>query len=618
MKKTDYTLFDKKTQAFIYSLQANAIQRMLDFDYICKRETPSVAAVVDPFRPGLQKVFWGSKEILIPVYATIKEAVRNHPDVDVMINFASFRSAYPTTYEALNENTIRVIVIIAEGIPEAKTKKLIAIAKKNNKIIIGPSTVGGLVAGGFRIGNTAGAIGNIVAAKLYRPGSVGVVSKSGGLLNEIFNMVALNSNGVFEGVAIGGDRYPGSTLLDHITRYEANPKIKMIVALGEVGGTDEYQIVEALKHGKITKQLVMWVIGTAATVFPTGVQFGHAGAMAESSLENADVKNRALREAGAIVPDSFDDFGEKIHQVYEGLKAKGEIPEIEEFDVPQIPMPYQVALSKGIIRKPANFVTTISDDRGEEPTYAGIPISEIIEEDYSIGDIIGLLWFRKKLPKFATGFIEMVLKIVADHGPAVSGAHNAIVAARAGKDLISALCSGLLTIGPRFGGAIDGAARYFSQAKDSGMKPADFVDDMKAKGIYIPGIGHRIKSVENPDRRVELLKDFARRNFPKTDYLDYALEVEKITTQKRNTLILNVDGCVGILFLDMLKGTTMFTDDEIREMIEIGYLNTMFVLGRSIGIIGHILDQKRLKAGLYRHPWDDILYYVERGETGEK
>jgi len=196
----------------------------------------------------------------------------------------------------------------------------------------------------------------------------------------------------------------------------------------------------------------------------------------------------------------------------------------------------------------------------------------------------------------------------------VSGAHNAIVTARAGKDVISSLVSGLLTIGPRFGGAIDDAARYFKKACDAGQAPESFVDEMKQRGITIPGIGHRIKSLDNPDQRVELLKKYAHKHFPKTKFLDYALDVEKVTTQKKSTLILNVDGCIGVSFLDLLNACGAFSSGEIEEMVEIGYLNALFTHARSIGLIGHIFDQKRLKAGLYRHPWDDIVYMVEKAE----
>jgi len=139
-----------------------------------------------------------------------------------------------------------------------------------------------------------------------------------------------------------------------------------------------------------------------------------------------------------------------------------------------------------------------------------------------------------------------------------------------------------------------------------------YLEEMKKKGTPIPGIGHRIKSIRNPDTRVELLKQFARQNFPSTKHLDYALHVEKITTQKAENLILNVDGCMAALFLDALESSKSFSEEEIKEIIGIGYLNGLFALSRSIGIIGHVLDQKRLKEGLYRHPTEDILYLQEK------
>ena len=104
------------------------------------------------------------------------------------------------------------------------------------------------------------------------------------------------------------------------------------------------------------------------------------------------------------------------------------------------------------------------------------------------------------------------------------------------------------------------------------------------------------------------MKEFAKNNFPSAKYLDYALQVEKITVKKAENLILNVDGCITALFLDALTSSKQFTEEEIDEIIEIGYMNGLFALSRSIGIIGHILDQKRLGEELYRHPNDDILY----------
>jgi len=609
-KKNPAELFDRNTQSFIYNNQIAATQRMLDFDYAACRETPSVAAIINPTGADTNaKFFFGKNEILIPVYKTIEKAARMHPNVDVMINFASFRSAASSTDEALDIPQMRTIVVVAEGVPERRMKTVTAKAKSLGKVIIGPATVGGIKAGAFKIGNAGGTIENIIESKLHRPGSVGFVSKSGGLSNEAYNIIARNTDGLYEGIAIGGDTYPGSTLLDHLLRFEKIPEVKMLVCLGEVGGSDEYEIAEALRTKKITKPLVIWVTGTCTKAFKTEVQFGHAGAKAGSEEETADAKNAALRKAGAIVPNSYDDYDQKIKATYESLVKKGVIKPKPEPPTPKVPMDYAKALKDGIIRKPANFICTISDDRGEELLYGKMPISEVIKKDIGIGGVLSILWFKRQFPAYATKFIEMAIMVTADHGPAVSGAHNAIVAARAGKDLVSSVASGMLTIGPRFGGAIDGAAQMFSSAYDKGLSPSQFVEEMKRKGENIQGIGHLIKSVRNPDKRVTIMKDYAKKHFKATPLLDYALEVEKLTTTKKDNLILNVDGCIGICFVDLLRNE--MPKKQADEYVQMGALNGLFVVGRTIGMTAHFLDQKRLKQGLYRHPWDDITYMTE-------
>ncbi len=611
MSTKEYELFNRDTTAIIFGLQANAIQRMLDFDMACNRDKPSVVAVVNENKEGWHKVFWGEKEILIPMYRTTRRACEAHPEADVMINFASFRSAYRTSMKAMEEDSIRTLVIIAEGVPERRAREIRNKALTLGKTVIGPATVGGIAAGAFKIANTGGTLENILEAKLHRPGHVGFVSKSGGMSNEAYNIIARNTDGLCEGIAIGGDSFPGSTLFEHVMRYEANPNIGMIVVLGELGGREEYKIVDALNDGKISKPLVAWVTGTCAKILPASIQFGHAGAKADSNEESADAKNEALRKAGALVPKSFDDLDVLIKETYDKLVKTGKFKPAPEITPPPVPNDFSKALSEGLVRRKTEVVTTITDDSGEELLYAGVPISRFIEEGGGIGGVIGLLWFKKKLPKYATDFIELILVLTADHGPAVSGAHNCIVTARAGRDLMSAVASGILTIGPRFGGAVSGAAEMIKGAVDEGLSPAEFVAKMKAKGKNIQGIGHRVKSVRNPDKRVELLKDYAARHFNKTEYLNYALEVEVITTKKKDNLILNVDGCIGILLLDMMCELG-FEKEELEEIIANGGLNGLFLLGRTIGLIGHYMDQKRIKEGLYRQPWESILYSLPK------
>ncbi|KAF8651621.1 hypothetical protein AX16_004662 [Volvariella volvacea WC 439] len=603
-----YRPFDEKTRSFVYGLQPRAIQGMLDFDYSCGREAPSVAAMIYPFGGHhIQKFYWGTKETLLPVYTSLKEAVSKHPDVDVVVNFASSRSVYSSTLECFEFPQIRAIALIAEGVPERHAREILHRAQDLGVLIIGPATVGGIKPGCFRIGNSGGMMDNIISSKLYRAGSVGYVSKSGGMSNELNNILSLVTNGVYEGIAIGGDRYPGSTFIDHLLRYEADPECKMLVLLGEVGGIEEYRVIEAVKKGLIKKPIVAWAIGTCAKMFTTEVQFGHAGSMANSDLETADAKNSAMRNAGFIVPDTFEELPQVLTETYERLVKSGAIVPKPERDPPVIPMDYKWAQELGLIRKPAAFISTISDERGQELLYAGMRISDVFKEDIGLGGVVSLLWFKRRLPSWAAKFVEMVLMLTADHGPAVSGAMNTIVATRAGKDLISSLASGLLTIGSRFGGALDEAAAMFSQARDTGLTPREFVDQSRKANKLISGIGHKIKSVNNPDLRVELVKEYVRKHFPSHSLLDYALAVEKVTTSKKDTLILNVDGCIAVCFVDLLRDSGAFTPEEADEYIKIGTLNGLFVLGRSIGFIGHHLDQKRLRAPLYRHPADDIF-----------
>ncbi|KAH7700450.1 Acly protein, partial [Aphelenchoides avenae] len=563
------SLFENNTKAIVWGQQTKAIQGMLDFDYVCRRQTPSVVASTYPFTGDhKQKFYFGQKELLVPQYQSMEKAFTSHPDASVLVTFASLRSVFDTVLQALSFPQIRVIAIIAEGVPENQTRKIIKVAKSKGVTIIGPATVGGIKPGCFKIGNTGGMMDNILASKLYRPGSVAYVSRSGGMSNELNNILAHNTDGVFEGVAIGGDRYPGSTYTDHVLRYQNDERVKMIVLLGEVGGTEEYKIVQALKEKRVTKPLVAWCIGTCADHIKSEVQFGHAGASANATQETASAKNAALREAGAHVPASFDDFGTTIRKVYEQLVAEGTITPQPEQPPPPVPMDYAWARELGLIRKPASFMTSICDERGEELIYAGIPISRVLEEDIGIGGVLSLLWFQKRLPEYANKFFELCLILTADHGPAVSGAHNTIVCARAGKDLISSLVSGLLTIGDRFGGALDGAAKTFTEGFDKGLSPMMFVNEQRREGKLIPGIGHRVKSINNPDKRVEILKKFAldRSRFKQeTPVLEYAMKVEEITTSKKPNLILNVDGAIGAIFVDILRNSGMFTPDEARR-----------------------------------------------------
>jgi ATP citrate (pro-S)-lyase len=585
---------DRNTKCTILGFHKNAIQRMLDFDYTCGKLERSVACVVEPrnSKTTLEPFFYGNESILLPIYTNIKEALSNH-EFQMVINFLSFRSAYESTL-ALLDTSIKTVVIIAEGIPELYTRRLSLAAEQKGKIVLGPATVGGIFGGAFRIANTGGSLENIISCNLHNRGNVGFVSRSGGLLNEMCSIISRCTRGIHSAISIGGDRYPCTSFTDIVMSYENNPEIDVIVCLGEVGGNQELKLGHFKKDGSIKKPIVAYCIGTSASLLGEEVQFGHAGASATSKYETASYKNYYMKDCGIVVPNSFEELEETIRITYNSISNSREIHTAE-------PQRFHEH------RKMPLIYSGISNETGEELRYNNVPISELFSMDAGIGKTIGHLWFKKDIPEWFSKYIEIVLILTADHGAMVSGAINTIVSSRANKDLVSSLCSGLLTIGDRFGGALNESAKQFLEAKQK-YTPHEFVNKMKADNRLIMGIGHKVKTVENPDKRVELLKWYVLENFPKYEHVKYSLEVEKITTQKKNNLILNVDGFLANSLLDAFG--LIMNETEFLEIINNDFINAFFVLGRTIGFIGHWYDQKRQKQGLFRMP-EHLVQYLD-------
>ncbi|MCP4524218.1 MAG: ATP citrate synthase [Candidatus Gracilibacteria bacterium] len=594
-------MFTKQSGAVLYGLQLGSAQKMLDFDFLCGRDPSVIAFINEGKSESLHKLFYGANEILIHSFPSIKNIpLELHKKIDTLVNFASFRSAGKSTKDAMESGIFKNIVIVAEGIPERETREIIDLNNSLQLNIVGPSTVGAMEAGVFRAGNTGGSLDNIIASKLDQTGSVGFVSKSGGMSNEMRRVIADRTDGTSLSIALGGDKYTVMQFSDAAKMMEKRDDIKMIVVLGEIGGKDELVLAEMITKKEITKPVVAWCIGTISEQLTGEVQFGHAGAKSNHEEETSNYKNKILKESGAYVPYSFMDFGDLIQDVFEKLSSKNTINSSQD-------RKEEIEMKRKKInnRKKTLFTSTISDERDEELHYNKKPISSYIDRG-SFAHVIGNLWLKTDLPEHGLDLINNILMLLADHGPAVSGANNSIVTARAGNDLKSSLISGLATIGPRFGGAIDGAATCFSDAVYQNISAQDFVDTMKKSGKNIPGIGHKVKSKFNPDKRCEILLKLSK-TFPDTTHLDFALSVEKITLEKKSNLILNVDGMIAALLLDLFHDIGM-THQETKNYIDAGIFNAFFILARTVGFIGHIIDQKRLKEPLHRTPWDDILY----------
>lgn len=569
----------------------NAAKRMGEFCHLVQKPFYVDAFVYPPDAGKTADIPVGSQIVAVPIYKSLGDATKNHPEADTALIYIGPARAAQAALECMDNPNIKSISMITEGIPERDAKLLIKKAKDTGKYLNGPSAIGIMSAGKCRLGVIGGEYNNLILSKLYRPGSFGVLTKSGGLSNEIMWIISQFADGISTAIGIGGDAYPVSDFATYLDMFEKDQETKAVVMVGEMGGNLEEGAAAwyAAKPRRI--KLIAIVAGFCQESLPKGMKFGHAGAKEGAHGEgSARSKAEALKKAGAVVPETFGAMGPAIKKVYEDLKAVGQTVAVEDVhpsELPQLPKKVEESLKEGNIMVEPLLKSTISDDRGDEPLYCGYPASELINAGYDIPHVVGLLWNKRLLTPKEAETVKRILMLSADHGPAVSGAFGTILAACAGINLPQAVAAGMIMIGPRFGGAVTDAATYF----DYGLRnfPNDipgFLAHMKKEVGPVPGIGHRVKSLKNPDKRVQELIRFVKEEKISVPHLDYALKVEAVTTTKKDNLILNVDGCMGCILLDLGFPTES--------------LNGFFVLARTIGLIGHWVDQKRNNGRLIR------------------
>ena len=597
----EFNLWNKNI--LFYGMHQSVIQRMIDFDYHVGKPETDVKYIINPFTKDEKyaSFFFGSEFINIPILKDLSDFSDSVKDDETYtaINFSSHRSAYQTTLKLFEIKNIKTITIIAEGIPEKLSIELKKTANEKNKIILGPSSVGAIKSSFQKLGNVCGKMDNIIKCQLGSNGNIGLITKSGGLLNDMISWLSSKNMYINQAVAIGGDRFPCTRFVDILKYYHNNPEIDYIIIIGEEGGTNELEIVKLKKDLNITKPIFVWCSGISSDFFNKEIEFGHAGASASCQIEKANFKNFYLRKNGFLVPNSFEEMPELIFKNLSNPK------QTINKNIKDVPLDLNDAIKENKVRINPEIISNISDER-KNLYYRDVDINTVLENKNSLGYTIGLLWFGVKLDRWSSEYLEKILSVMADHGPAVSGATNTIICSRAGKNLVESLSSGLLTIGPRFGGAISDAANIFYENYKNNIEPNELVDSFKKNNKYLPGIGHKVKSIHNPDHRVIFLKEYILENFPNKNITRYSIDVEAVTTKKKGNLILNVDGIIGASLVDLL--TYYLPQDQILNILNTDILNGLFCLSRSIGLIGHYHDQKQQKSGLYRTPNYIIQY----------
>jgi len=236
----------------------------------------------------------------VPVYNSIEEIKKYHPDINASIIFIPAPYVKDAAFEAITE--VDLVIIITEHIPIHDTMEIVKYAQENNTTVIGPNTPGIITPGVGKLG--------IMPTHIFKKGHIGLVSRSGTLTYEIASQITDAGLGQSTCLGVGGDPVTGIDFITALKQFEEDPETEQIVLLGEIGGVAEIKAAEyAEKH--VTKPVISFIAGVSA---PLGKRMGHAGAIIEGTDGTAQNKKEILAQHGIKVADIPSDIVELIKQ----------------------------------------------------------------------------------------------------------------------------------------------------------------------------------------------------------------------------------------------------------------------------------------------------------------
>jgi succinyl-CoA synthetase alpha subunit len=234
----------------------------------------------------------------LPVYNTVADAVKQHGQIDASVIFVPALQLKPAVYEAIDAG-IKLINASSERVPLHDNMEMQAYVRQKGTRLLGPGCMGILSTGKAVLG-WVGASKDF-ADEIFKPGPVGVISRSGGQTGTVVWVLTSNGLGITTAIHVGTEPIIGTNFAEVLPYFEADPETKAVVLFGEIGTVAEEEAAEVIKERRFTKPLVAYIAGRA---LPTGMRFSHASAIVERGRGTAESKVKALKEAGATVVDS--------------------------------------------------------------------------------------------------------------------------------------------------------------------------------------------------------------------------------------------------------------------------------------------------------------------------
>jgi len=250
----------------------------------------------------------GTAQDGIPVYDSVRTALSKH-SVNISVLFIPAPYARDAALEAI-ENGVAIVVVLAEGVPHHDAAEMIDRASRRGVRLIGPNSQGMISPGKAKLGGTGGS----EPERLYQPGPVGIISRSGGMGGEISNALTRRGIGQSTYVSIGGDLLIGTDSVSLLRLFEEDLQTRAVVMFGEPGTGHEEEVAKFVCEEGFTKPLIALVVGESIEKMPKGMSFGHTSSIIARGFGSPARKRKLLRQAGIKVADSFSDLARRVEQ----------------------------------------------------------------------------------------------------------------------------------------------------------------------------------------------------------------------------------------------------------------------------------------------------------------
>jgi len=261
-----------------------------------------VVAGVTPGRAG-QDVYG------VPVYDSVVQAWEKQGPLDVSVIFVPAALVKNAALEAIDAG-VKLLVIVPDRVPIHDVLEIAARAAEKGARFVGPNTLGLVSPGKAVLGMIGGRAER--AREWFKPGSIGVSSRSGGMTSAISYYLTKAGLGLSTIIHVGGDAVIGLSHPEVMALFEEDPETRMAVMFGEIGTTQEERVADLVESGRFTKPLIAYIGGKAAK---SGTRFSHAGAIVEGSRGSYETKVKRLREVGVHVVDAISDIPIKAKEV---------------------------------------------------------------------------------------------------------------------------------------------------------------------------------------------------------------------------------------------------------------------------------------------------------------